>query len=104
MKIATFIRNPATVYPPDVNKSDLVCGRIRNEGIIFDQGIKIGMPKHELLTKIFNPSKTLDRVDTLEVYENELGDAWTIYVFRNDTLTEIEFDSSYDWIEKKVRK
>jgi len=89
---------------PDVQRTDLVYGQIRNEGIVFDQGIRIGMPKHELLTKIFSPSKTLDSVHKLEVYENEMGDSWTTYVFRNDTLIEIEFDSSYDWIERKVRK
>jgi len=89
---------------PDVQKTDLVCGQIRNEGIVFDQGVRIGMPKHELLIKIFHPSKTLDRVDKLEIYENEMGEAWTIYVFRNDTLSEIEFDSNCDWIERKVRK
>ena len=89
---------------PDVQKVDLVCGQISDEAIVLDRGVRIGMPKYELLTQIFNPSKTLDRVERLQVFEDDMGDAWTIYFFRNDTLANIEFDSSNDWVERKVRK
>lgn len=89
---------------PEVRKSELVCGQIGNEGIVLDKGVRIGMTKAELLTRIFNQSEMLDKVDTLNVYEDEMSEAWTTYVFNGDVLAEIRFDSYNDWVERRVRK
>lgn len=61
------------------------------------------MPRSESLTRIFKPSEMLDRLDKLEIYESETREAWMIYVFGNDTLAKMEYDSRYDWIERNVR-
>ncbi|WP_276373715.1 hypothetical protein [Chryseolinea sp. H1M3-3] len=89
---------------PDVERTDLVCGEISSDKIVFDHGIRIGMKKSELLSKIFKPSKMFDKINKLEIYENEMGEAWTTLIFTNERLTRIEFDSDYDWIERSVRK
>ncbi|MGC3946397.1 MAG: hypothetical protein QM762_18065 [Chryseolinea sp.] len=89
---------------PDVRRTELVCGQIRDEEVVFSRGIRVGMPKRLLLTQMFLESQTLARVDELKIVEDEMGEAWTIYVFRNDTLREIRFDSYNDWIERMVKK
>lgn len=89
---------------PHVNRLDLVCGSLYSDKIELSNGIKIGMSKLELLSKIFIKSGFTDSVRILTVYENEIGDHWTSYKFNGDTLSEIRLDSSYDWIDKGLKK
>jgi hypothetical protein len=89
---------------PQVDRLDLVCGSVYSDKIELSNGIKIGMSKLELLSKIFIKSDFTDSVRILTVYENEIGDYWTSYIFNGDSLSEVRFDSSYDWIDKGLKK
>jgi hypothetical protein len=91
-------------YNSEINRLDLVYGRINSDKIQLSNGLKIGMTKSELLGLIFKQSKLFDSINDLKVYENEMGDYWTNYIFKNEKLIEIQFDSSYDWIDKKLKK
>lgn len=90
-------------HHPKVNHLDLVCGRIVSSNIKLSQGIKIGMSKSALMERIFKPSPSFDSVSRLTIYENEMGEKWTSYIFNKDSLTEILFDSEYDWIDKELK-
>jgi len=91
-------------YNSEINRLDLVYGRINSDKIQLSNGLKIGMTKSGLLGLIFKQSKLFDSINDLKVYENEMGDYWTNYIFKNEKLVEIQFDSSYDWIDKKLKK
>lgn len=89
---------------PQVNRLDLVSGKILSDKIELSNGIRIGMYKADLIGKIFKKSGFFDSVNILTIYENEIGDNWTSYIFKDNKLIEIKFDSSYDWIEKGLKK
>lgn len=89
---------------PSVMHKDLVCGKIDDNKLITKSYVKIGMTKTQLLEMIFQPSELFKRVNRLDIYENELGESFTSYIFVNDKLKEIEFDSDYEWIDKKLKK
>lgn len=88
---------------PQVKNRDLVCGRILSEKIKLNHGIKIGMTKDELLSKIFKPSTIFDSIDSFTIYKDEMGEFWTQLIFKHDTLVEVYYDSVYDWIEKELK-
>ena len=89
---------------PQVDRLDLVCGDLFSDKIELSNGIRIGMTKADLLGKLFQKSAFFDSVRIMTVYENEIGDYWTSYIFKNNKLAEIKFDSSYDWIDKGLKK
>jgi len=88
---------------PQVMHKDLICGRIDNNDLLTESKIQIGMKKTDLLQIIFQPTETFDEVIRLDIYENELGESFTSYIFENNKLKEIIFDSDYDWIDKELK-
>lgn len=88
---------------PDVMRTDLVCGMINNNTLINGNTIQIGMLKNDLLELVFQPTQTFDKVIQFNIYEDETGEAFTSYIFENDTLKNITFDSDYSWIEKGIK-
>lgn len=85
-------------------QKDLVYGKIDDNKLINSNYVKIGMTKTQLLERIFQPSEIFNRVNRLDIYENELGESFTSYIFVNDKLEEILFNSDYEWIDKKLKK
>jgi len=60
--------------------------------IEFPNGIKIGMTKKEIMSKIFVFDEYLfDEIKQISVCEDELGEGYTKYKFSNNKLIEIEF-------------
>jgi hypothetical protein len=88
----------------EVMHKDLICGKIENNDLIINSRIQIGMNKTDLLQMIFQPTETFERINRLDIYENELGESFTSYIFENYTLKGILFDSDYDWIDKEMKK
>ncbi len=84
--------------------TNLVCGKIESEKFIFRNGIQIGMNRSKFLELIFEPSELFNKIDTLTISKNELGEAETYYIFSEDKLTEIIFESIYDWIDRDLKK
>ena len=89
---------------PNVMHEDIVCGRIVDNNLIPNSKIKIGMTKSSLLEILFKPTEFFEQISILTVYENELGESHTSYMFDNDILVEIVFNSDYDWIDKELDK
>jgi hypothetical protein len=87
-----------------VMRKDLVCGKIDDNSLLSNSSIKIGMTKTDFFERIFQPNEILKKINRLDIYENELGDAFTSYRFVNNTLKEIVFDSDYDWIDKEFKE
>jgi hypothetical protein len=85
---------------PQVNRLDLVSGKINSNKLFSNPDIKIGMTKDAVLNIIFKPSTLYAKINRIAIHENELGEAVTMLIFKDDKLTEIQFDSSYDWINK----
>ena len=88
---------------PQVMNDNLVYGRIDNNDLIRNGVIQIGMSKYDLLKIAFQPTDFFERINRLDIYENELGESFTSYRFVNDTLREVVFDSDYDWISKELK-
>ena len=86
---------------PEINRFDIVSGRIYSNILLTKTNIKIGMTKDSILNTLFTSSTLYSKVNQLIVYENELAEAKTILIFKDNKLTEIRFDSSYDWIRKE---
>jgi len=89
---------------PEVMHKDLICGKIDNNDLITNSKIQIGMNKTDLLQMIFQPTEIFEKINRLDIYENELGESFTSYIFENNKLKEITFDSDYDWIDKELKK
>ncbi len=89
---------------PEVNRLDLVCGKILTNEIKLTQGIQIGMDKSKILEKIFKPSDKFDTVSRLTIYEDERGESWVTLDFKDNKLVGVLFDSDYDWIDKGLKK
>lgn len=85
---------------PKVNRRCLVSGRIYSNKLFASPDVRIGMTKEAVLNIIFKPSALYTKINRLTIYENESGDAMTLFVFKDNKLAEIRFDSSYDWINK----
>ncbi len=89
---------------PNVNRLDLVCGKILTNDIKLTQGIQIGMDKSKILEKIFKPSDRFKSVSKLTIYKDESGESWVTLNFMDNKLIEVLFDSDYDWIDKELKK
>lgn len=85
---------------PNVMKNHIISGRITNNDLIPDSKVKIGMARDLFLERLFEKSDFFARVDQVDIYEDEIGLIYTSYKFENGRLTEIQFDSDYDWIDK----
>jgi hypothetical protein len=85
---------------PEVKRLDLVSGTILSNDVLTKSEIKLGMSKDKVLSTFFKPTGLFAKINCLKLYENELGEAWTIFIFEENRLSEIKFDSSYDWINK----
>ncbi len=88
---------------PQVNQLDLVSGRILNAELINSSVIQLDMTKEDFLGVFFQTSKLFDEIDTVTIYRSEEGLAHTSYIFEDDQLSQIIFDSAYDWIDKDLR-
>ncbi|WP_319503210.1 hypothetical protein [uncultured Draconibacterium sp.] len=88
---------------PRVKNRDVVCGKILSDKIKLNHGIKIGMSKVEILEKIFRPTPLFQSINRLIIYEDESGEAWTELIFKQDILKQVNYDSDYDWIDKKIK-
>ena len=62
------------------------------------------MDKNDFLKLIFKPSELFNKIDTVSISQDEMGDAETNYIFNKGKLIEITFDSSYDWIDRGINK
>ena len=89
---------------PDVNRLDIVYGRILSDKISLTEGVRVGMSKNAMLLKIFKPSDLFDSINKLTIYEDERGEYWTSIIFKDNRLAEVIFDSDYDWIDKKLKR
>lgn len=87
-----------------MNRIVLVYGEILGEKDIDDKRVEIGLNKIKFLEQFFKPSKILDKVNQFSISEDELGNTETIFKFEDDKLKVIIFNSSYDWINKKLEK
>jgi len=99
-KDSSFVKTYFNKHPR-MNQLDIVCGVIYDNDLINHNFLKLGIAKDELLTNYFCKSNMLKKINSLTIWENELGDAFTSYKFLNDTLKAIEFNSSYEWINKE---
>jgi hypothetical protein len=73
----------------------LIYAKIHSKTIRLDNGIEIGMSKGNILGKFL---KTLpDNIETVNALKVEFGTKklWHYYLFENDVLTTIVFDTSY---------
>lgn len=89
---------------PEVNRLDLVCGKILTNEIKLTQNIQIGMDKSKVFEKIFKPSDKFKNVSRLTIYEDERGESWVTLDFKDNKLIGVLFDSDYDWIDKELKK
>ncbi|MEM8890502.1 MAG: hypothetical protein AAGD28_21170 [Bacteroidota bacterium] len=87
---------------PSVMSIETVSGKIRDNEALLKGDINIGMQKGELLSLLFKGSLVFLEVNSLKVSRDEFGNTWTSYIFEEDTLKEILFDSDYDWIKKEL--
>ncbi len=87
---------------PDVKQIDIAYGKIVNEKILLTHGIRVGMAKDSILNKIFKSTNTFDSVSKLTIYKDEFGDDWVILNFAENKLSEVIFDSFFNWIEKDL--
>ena len=62
------------------------------------------MSKEEILERIFIPTPLFQSINRFVIYEDEIGEAWTELTFEHNTLKQINYDSDYDWIDKKLNK
>ena len=85
---------------PKINRFDIVSGKIYSNKLLTKTYIKIGMTKDSVLNTLFKPSILYSKVNQLTIYEDELAEAKTMLIFKDNKLAEIRFDSSYDWIKK----
>jgi len=92
-----------TYFNRDVtpNRLDVVCGRILYNELFETSKVQIGMKKSDFLELFFQPSEIFTKIESVSIYEDEMGEAFTTYRFNKNILVEIDFDSSYDWIDKK---
>ncbi|RXQ95591.1 hypothetical protein EO244_06925 [Ancylomarina salipaludis] len=81
-----------------------IYGKILSEDIELSENVKIGMSKTNLLSKIFKPSDSFDKVKVLVVYENEIGDYWLNFKFDTNKLIEVEYDTNNDWVDRALKK
>ncbi|MEM8897996.1 MAG: hypothetical protein AAGC85_07815 [Bacteroidota bacterium] len=88
---------------PRVMREEIVCGRIKDNNFLDSEKVDIGMPKEELFRILFHKDPRLTTIDTLEIYEDELGNAFTSYIFREEKLKEIILASDYDWIDRDIK-
>jgi hypothetical protein len=98
----SFLKRYYNDYP-GVNRIDIVSGHIEDNELISGSTIKLGIDKSEFIETYFQPSELTKSIDTLIIYEDEMGEANTIYIFENQKLKEINFDSAYDWIDKGIK-
>ena len=69
-------------------------GNLVDNSVTLSKGIKIGMDKKDLLDKYFvYTEKTADSLNQIAVCEDERGELFTKYKFKDGKLTEIEFGS-----------
>ena len=87
---------------PKVNENKLISGSLVDNSAFANPNIQIGMPKAQFLEIFFTSSPVFEQVSQLDIYENELGEAYTSYLFEADSLSEIQFHSDYDWIKKEL--
>lgn len=87
---------------PKVMENKLISGSLLDNKAFANPEIQIGMPKTQFLEIIFASSPVFEQVNQLDIYENELGEAYTSYIFEADSLSEIQFHSDYDWIKKEL--
>ncbi len=87
---------------PQVMETQLVCGRIKDNHLISNSTVQIGMKKNDLLSTIFQPTEIFEEIKQLDIFENEISGS-TSYHFENNLLVQIVFNSDYDWIDKELK-
>ena len=94
-KDSSFIKTFKNRHP-DVLNLDLVCGIIKSNIHIKSNPI-IGISTNTFLNKYPSLKGQLNQ-NSLTIYQNELGEFWTTYNFKSDTLQFITLSSNYDWV------
>ena len=89
---------------PKVDRMNLVYGEILDEKDLDDKRAEIGLSKIKFLQQFFKPTEILNELEQFSISEDELGEAETIFKFEDDKLKVIIFNSSYDWINKKLKE
>ncbi len=106
-EIVNVYRNDSSFVKTHYNSSvspnslNIVCGHILSNELLKPSKVKIGMKKNDFWTLFFQQSEIINQIRSITIYQDETGEAFTTYKFKNDRLIEIEFDSDYDWINKE---
>lgn len=82
------------------NRTVILCGRILSNEILIPSKVKIGMKKADFLNLFFQTSEIFNQIERVSIYEDEMGEKFTTYIFSEDNLVEIKFDSDCDWVDK----
>ncbi len=88
-------------YLKVLGSDTLICGRIKDKGLLRIPTVKLGMSQYKFMSKYFKDSDTLNEINSWVVYENELGEAWTTYRFQDSQLIEITFDCFNETIKRE---
>ncbi len=83
------------------NRTVILCGRILGNDLLRPSKVQIGMKKSDFLNLFFQTSKIYNQIESVSIYEDEMGEIFTSYIFTEDRLAEIKFDSDCDWVDKK---
>lgn len=78
---------------------DIISARIIDKELLLANKITVGMCKYDFFNTLFNNIIQSD-IDIIEIFRNgdELGEIDQIFIFKNDTLSEIIIKSDYSWI------
>jgi len=83
------------------NRTVILCGRILSNDLLRPSKVQIGMKKSDFLNLFFQTGKIYNQIESVSIYEDEMGEIFTSYIFSEDSLAEIKFDSDCDWVDKK---
>ena len=81
-------------------EKNIVCGRVNSSNLLKHPTIKIGMSRNSFLNQYFLKSEIFNEINCLIVYQNEMGEGWTKYEFKQGILSQITFDSVNDWVKR----
>lgn len=84
----------------DLSTNDLVSAIVKNETIVMQNGIHIGMEKDTFFSKILGDTFS-NKVDTIFI-SDELADNEHLFIFSNDKLEKVLTSSSYSFSDFRI--
>ena len=79
----------------ETGKLEIVAGRIVDPGLRLVNGVRVGMKKEDFVHLYFNDSNNQFAYVHVIEFISALDGIWHYYTFKDDTLSEIRFDTDY---------